>query len=504
MNARANGGAAPGREPASGGTGAGGALFRYAPSQFVEPALSLMSLPILTRVLGAENYGILSVLLLTGALIRNVGFDWLGDSAMRFRSVYRDDQDRLYSNLVAGLLLSVLVLGALLAPLRGLGVSGSMGAVAAYLWWVFADSAVSGFNRCGEMLLRATHRPLGFGLNRAGQGVVRHVVAVAGLLLIAESLSVYWGLRILGLAVVGVWSWIAVGALGHVKWRRMSWATQREFLRFSLPLAASLLSGSLRVEANRYVVMWLAGPQATGLYAGAATIGGAPLFICQQLVMLGLYPLAIDAFDRGASTVPILRDGIRYYVLAGIPALVGMTILARPILSVMAGPEFVDGAPVLSTLAGAMFIYGLSQYFSLQFMVARRTGIMAVIALASGILNVGLCSLLVAAYGYRAAAVATVIANLVLLACNIAWGLTPWRQCIPWQSLTRSLVASLVMAAGVWGLGRLLALPELQRLVLQVTAGSLLYGLILWGSGEFTGELATVRGRLRARRQGDR
>ncbi len=481
------------------GTGASGALLRYTPSRFVEPLLSLLSLPILTRVLGADGYGQLSVLILTAGLIRNVAFDWVGNCALRFRSTYDDDLDRFFPNIAAGLGLSAALCAAVLLLLRTWLSDGALVIVGAYLWWLFADALFSGVAFSGEMVLRATHRPVAFTLSRVFQGVSRHVMAVGGLLLISHDMTAYFGFRVVGLVLISWWSWGTIGSLRHLCWRRISLATQKEFFRFGFPLSVMLLANALRIIANRYVVLWLDGPEATGLYSAAVNIGSAPLLVFQQVVMLGLYPLAIDAWEKGESIVPIMRDGLRYFFLAGIPALVGLALLSKPVLAVVAGRDYAPAWPVLALLAAAMFIYGISQYFSLHFMVAKRTGVMAAIGLVTGVVNVGLSLVLVARFGYQAAAVATLVANVLLLLGMLSWGRQPWGGVMPWQAALRSVLAAAVMAAAVWAVGLIVAPGRLPGLVLAIGVGGLVYAGVLWATGELKSELAQVRARLRTR-----
>jgi O-antigen/teichoic acid export membrane protein len=469
------------------GTGAGNAMLKYAPSRFVEPLLSLVSLPILTRALDADQYGHLSVLLLTAGLIRNVAFDWIGNCALRFRSLYSDDLDRFFANIVAGLAMSIGVGALVIFPLKAVLSDGALMIVGAYLWWLFADAVFSGLAFCGEMVLRATHRPVAFTMSRVFQGLSRHVVALVGLVLFTQDFSSYFVFRIAGLVLICVWSWLTIDSLKHLHWRRVSLTTQKEFFRFGFPLTVVLLANALRVIANRYVVLWLDGPENTGLYSAAVNIGSAPLLVFQQVVMLGLYPLAIDAWDKGQSIIPIVRDGMRYYFLASIPALVGMALLAKPILALVAGPQYAPAWPVLALLAGAMFAFGLSQYFSLQFMVAKRTGVMATIGLVTGILNVVLSIGLVARFGYLAAAFGTIVANLMLLLAMMIWGVKPWHDVIPWRAVVHAVGAATVMAAVIIGLKNVMGIDTILQLVLAVLVGAGIYGVVLWRTGELPG-----------------
>jgi len=355
---------------------------------------------------------------------------------------------------------------------------------------------VSGFAYCGEMVLRATHRPVAFTVSRSLQGVSRHVLGVGGLLLVSRDIPTYFLFRIAGLTLVVLWSWSAIGAWRHLRWGAVSADVLRRYLYFGAPLAVTLLATTLRVAGNRYVVLSLAGSEATGLFSAAVNIGTAPLLVFEQIVMLGLYPLAIDRWEQGRDIRPVVRDGLRWFALIGLPAAAGLAVLARPLLTVIAGPEYAPAWPVLSLLAGATFVYGVSQYFSLRFMVAKQTQKMAAIFLTAGLVNISLSILLVPHHGYVVAAATTVVANLLLCAGAMIWGVRPGRDVLPWRPLLKVLGAAAAMTAVVGGLQRQLDVDNLPRLLLVVVCGVLTYALVLWRTGEIDDEVALVRERL--------
>ena len=476
------------------GTGVGGAILRYAPSRFVEPLLGFLAIPVLTRALGASAYGDFSVVLLTAGLLRSLGFDWISSCALRFRTPMAGELDRFYSNQLAGLIAATVVTtllvfgGADLLPER---VRATVGAL---LIWMLIDAVVSAFAFSGEMVLRATHRPVAFTVSRSLQGVARHVIGVGGLLLISRDIPTYFMFRIAALALVALWSWSAIGAWRHLRWGGVSVKVLRQHFLFGAPLAVTLLAASLRMAGNRYVVLTLAGSAATGLFSAAVNIGGAPLLIFEQIVMLGLYPLAIDRWERGDSIRPVVRDGLRWFALIGLPTVAGLSLLARPLLTVIAGPEYADAWPVLALLAVATFFFCISQYFTLRFMVAKGTLKMAAISLTAGVINIGLSILLVPRHGYVAAAAATLVANLLLCAAAMIWGVRPGRDVLPLRAWLKTLAATAAMGAVVGGLQRQLAIDDLPSLLLVVAAGVLTYTLVLWRTGEIDPELAYVRG----------
>ncbi len=480
---------------------AGRAILAYGPSRFFEPLLGLLALPVLTRALSTEQYGDLSVLLVTATFLRTLGFDWVANCALRFRMGMAHELDRFFPNVVAGLFMSAVALGLVLAVVQPLAAgrfaSGAPALVLAYLAWMFVDALAGAFAYCGEMVLRATNRPRAFSVSRILQALARHGLGTGALVAAGGAFGAYFGARCAGLVLIAAWSWWTIRGGAGWNWRRVDAGTQKTFLAFGLPLTVSMLAYAIRPVVNRYVVLGLTGSEAAGLYAAADNIGGMPLLVFQQVVMLGLYPVAISVWEKGEDILPIVRSGMRYYGLTGLPALAGLALLARPLLTVVAGAEYGQAAAALRLLALSMLAFGVSQYFSLQFMVAKRTGVMASVSLGAGALNLLLALLLVPRHGYVAAAAASVASNVVLAAGMAAWGVGGrWWQAVPWLPLLRSLLAVAAMALAVAGWLAWRPIESLIPLLAAAAAGAVLYAAVLTATGEITAELSWLRRRL--------
>jgi len=213
------------------------------------------------------------------------------------------------------------------------------------------------------------------------------------------------------------------------------------------------------------------------------------------VVMLGLYPLAIAAWERGEDVTPIIRSGLRYFLLLGLPAAVGLALLARPLLSLVAGREYADAWPALALLAGGMLAFGCSQFFSIGLAAAKRTGVIAWVSLGAGAANLALALTLVPRFGFVAAAGAGLAANVLLAAAMAARGLPDRRAALPWPTIGRTLAAGAVMAAGLW-LGRdLWEAGGAVGMLAACGAGALVYGAVLAAGGELRAELDWLRRR---------
>jgi len=478
------------------GSGAAKAILSYAPSRFIEPILGLISLPFLTRALGVEGFGTFSIVFLTATMLRTIGFDWIANCALRFRVAMKDDSEEFFSNIISGLAASLVLAFFLALLFRGISLPNSILVVGTYIWWILADSFVSALAFSGEMVLRADQNPRAFSYSRVFQGLSKHVFGVGALILTEGSIPAYFAARIAGTLLTSLWSWHLFCSVKHLRIGSITWSAQWQFFIFGYPIAFSIFADAVRIMGNRYAVMWLAGPEAMGLYSAAANIGSAPLLIFQQIVMLGLYPLAIKNWENNQSISPIARDGLRYFFILGIPSLTGIAILAKPILSIIAGPQYSAAWPVLMIMASAMFLYGISQYFSLQFLVEKRTWVMAAIGIGAGLLNILLTIFLIPRFGYTAAAYAMLASNFLLLIGFISWSSVSWKDTVPLRSLLFCAIAASAMGATVRLIMEFVPLTIPVNLAGTIMLGMIVFSVVLWRTGEIETEINFLKEKL--------
>lgn len=471
----------------------GKGILQYAPARFFEPVLGLVVIPILTRVLGTAGYGLFSVVIPTAGLVRTVCFDWINNCALRFYRPMEDSPHAYHVNLLVGLLLGM-VSAAALTLLIVPQLPGELGtAFHGLIGWLLLVVVADGFARNGEMAFRAMRRPLAFTLMRGGLAVARHVAGLMCLLIASKSLAAYlggWGCAALLMAAI---AWIATGGARHTTPREISGATLARFARFGFPLAAVVVANSMQTIGVRYVVTYLAGAEATGLYAAAYNIGGAPVTLFQSIVMLGLYPLAIDAFEKGGRIEPVVRDGLRYFVLAAVPMFLLLVLLAEPAVRLIAGQDYAEAAGALAIISAGTFLYGLAQYFAVGFLVRERTGSMALVNVSAALVNIAVAVWLVPRYGFVGAAWSTALAYGLILVGAMVWGLRPGRTMWPLRAILCGLAGCVPILAVWYMLSVVWRASSSATLVGVCLVGGGAYVAVLWMLGELADELAGVR-----------
>ena len=480
-------------------------ILAYAPSRFIEPALALVTLPILTRVLGAADYGDFQTIILAAGVLRILLFDWVNNCALRFHKPMESDLASYRTNLAAGLMIGTVAS----LPMAALAIwlmPGSEHSRLALLGWLTVTVIADGLARNQEMTLRAMQRPGAFSALRAGLSLARHGLGLACLLLFSRDITAYFAGWAAGTIVLCLWACRTTGAFRGVRIAIVRRDRLVEFARFGLPLGVVLLTTAVQGTGMRYVLQYLAGSEATGLFSAAYNLGSAPITVFQSVVMLGLYPLAINAFERDGRIDGVVRDGLRYFALLAIPVTTLVVILAEPVMSLLAGVEFTAAAQSLVILAVGGFLFGLSQYFSLGFLIAKRTGRWAAIQATAAALNLGLAAALVPRYGIDGAALATALAQGLTLAGSLTSGMGLGARAVPARTFAYSVLSCLPMIAMSWAARNWLAIGSLETVSLVALAGGALFVGFLLMTGELSREwnaaCEALRFRRRARTEG--
>jgi O-antigen/teichoic acid export membrane protein len=189
----------------------------------------------------------------------------------------------------------------------------------------------------------------------------------------------------------------------------------------------------------------------------------------------------------------------RCYLLLCVPAVVGTSILSRPIINVITAPGYREGFRIMLFVAlGGLFL-GLQQRFQAGFLFYKKTHFIMTAIASAGLVNVGFNLLFVPKYRYMAAAVTTLISYGVLLAIMVTSSRRHFIWDFPFRSLARAVTASTIMGALVYPIGNGLSSSQLINLVAAISSGVAIYLALLLLLGEVKLNEKTVLKRTIAR-----
>ncbi|HRL13101.1 MAG TPA: flippase, partial [Aggregatilineales bacterium] len=304
--------------------------------------------------------------------------------------------------------------------------------------------------------------------------ISRVILGVAALVL---------GYGIVGLAAVSIVTnvvtlivlWIGARAFLHgLRITRPDRGLMRGMVGGSWPLMLNHFLATIFFQIDIVLLEWIKGARIVGLYRVAYSwllaINVVPAFFTQALLPI----MSRQARDNHAALRRTYTLGIKLLVAVAFPLAVGFTFLAEPLTWFLGGAAYLpDGAIALRIMIWSIpigWMNSLTQYALVALDLQRRITVAFAVAVA---FNVSANLLLIPAYGFQAAALTTIVSEIVLfvpfaLLMQSKLGRLPWLAII-----ARPALAAGVMA-GVTLFGWALIHP-----VFGVAAGVVVYPLAL-------------------------
>jgi O-antigen/teichoic acid export membrane protein len=245
----------------------------YASANIAAAAVPFLLLPILTRLLGPEEYGhVVSFALLVTFCGSLAGFSVHAFVGVSWFNAPRAELPRLVGTALVLALTSTVGVALLVALL--LGVFPSLGAGIAPGWGA-AAALTAGFNvilQCRLVLWQSQQRPLPYAWLQVGASVLNIALSLVGVYLLGLGASGRNGgtaLSYLVMAALAVWLLFRASE-AHMAFDRKQLAP---LVRFGLPLMPHALASVLLGTTDRWMVSGDLGPAALGVYGAVAQLG---------------------------------------------------------------------------------------------------------------------------------------------------------------------------------------------------------------------------------------
>lgn len=471
----------------------------YGSAAILSRGLSLVVLPIYTRILSPTEYGALDMIMVVGSFALLIVALEITQALARF---YADAEGEAAKRRMAST--------ALWFTAAAYAVAGALAFAAAepLAAWVLGDAAMASILRVGLAGIVANgffylvQNQLRFALRSKAYAAISLVYAFAtlglGVLLgygFALGLAgVLWGLFLGTAAAAALGLWLLRQSYAFEYDR----ALLRTMLAFSLPLVPSALATFLTLYSNRMILNGLGGLESVGLFGVAARLASAITLLIIGL-QSALTPL-IYAHYREPETARQLARLTEGFTAAALACCLALGLYAREILALFVEHRYMGAAPLVLFLAPATLI-GQMYIFFPGITIAKRTRLQLLIFAVTAAATVALNWVLIKAFGLTGAALATVCASLLFI---VLWAATSQRLYpipVSWSRIGAScLLFAGAAAAGLWlqdgGLAPLPLAAAKAGLVLLFFLGAIACGILP------TADLARLGRRLLGRAAG--
>lgn len=469
-------------------------LLTYLPGQALPALAAFITVPIYTRLFLPNEYGDLALAVtLTEFLLlgTTTGF---GQAAVRFFSAYqlKSGLSNYFATVFRSLGLITLVVMTICTGVLLLIRPLISTELYSLLWAAITLFVVSAWFATLADVLRGQEQSRWytlFTLIQAFGGIIFGLIFVLIFKMGIEGLI--WG-QVLGLFIpIPPLIWMTtrsvVVSLGH-----FDKASFKQLWLFALPFTIGNLAYWTLSSSDRYIIDFFRGSYEVGLYAVANKISWRSVQLLVHLFFLVPAPIVSRLWEeRGRSeTEEALTAFTRIFFLMIFPAVAGISVVGASLVRLLADEAYFSGYSAIGLVACASMMQGLANLGSTGSMVTNHTKLIArnqcIAAVAGLILNFTL----VPKYGFMGAALSALIAFTllaVLQPISSARFIT-WRW--PFNSFWKVLVATGVMYGSVLLLQKNLRSDTMLwlviSLVLSITVGVVIYGLVLWVLGEAT------------------
>ena len=441
-------------------------------------AIGLVSIAVITRYLGPDDYGRYTLALTYMQL-----FAVLADVGL-FTIVVRDisrDPSRT-EELVGNTLTLRLVLSAVV-----IAVAAAISLLLPYDPDVRVAILLAGlpllFGMLNSTFVTVLQSRLRMGRAVVGDVLGRAVALGAVALVAALDLGFYavMGAAAAGALATAITTMLLTRPLARVRFRAEP-AVWRGLLRTALPLGLALAVNELYFRADTLIISLYEPYEQVGLYTLAYRMLELAL-VFGTVFLTTTFPLLSQAVAndeaRARRTIQLSTD---VFVVLGAPLVAGGLAVAPEVVELAAGEEFGDAATPLRILLAAGALAWVNGVFGYALIAKERQMSALWLNLSALVFNVGLNLLLVPRYGIVVAAAVTVASEMLILAGSYVL----MRRYFGFFPAPRTLVPALVAAVAMGGLLWVLRDAPLAAVV---PLGAAVYAGILWATSPASREL---------------
>ena len=415
----------------------------------VTTVISLVALGYLTRYLGVAGYGqydlVFAYLSLFGILV-DFGFFLL---QVRETTTHPDKEAYILGNILglklalSGLVFVVGCIGAFIIydhPAITIGILVGSLSQAALAWaqvpiGLFQARLQMGKAAIMNILSRAAYLVgVLIGMN-AGWGVVELVASVSVINLAAFFVQLAMARPLV--RIVPQWDF------GY--WKK--------FIHEAMPLGVALVLATIYFSIDRVMLSVMKTTYEVGIYGTPYRVIGVVLTL-PTIFMSSVFPIMTQALRQDRSrALRVFQKAFDFSGLAALPIAVGTTMVATPLMVLIAGHEFAASGAVLQWLIWASALSFFGAVFNYTTIAAGRQRSLTLPYLVATLFNIGANWIFIPYYSYMGAAVVTV-ATEVLVVVWTGWitfratGLKP-----NWLVTAKAVLAGLAVVGALWWLG---------------------------------------------------
>lgn len=435
----------------------------------------LVIIPIITKLLGTENYGIWAQIIVTLSLVTPIATLGLPYTLVRFLAAEKNKkeiQDGIYS--VLAIIFAVVLIISFGIFLFSSSISNFFGGEKILVKILAFVILFECLNLVFLNVFRAFQE-----MNKYSFFMIFQTIGEVGLIAVAVFLG--YGLFgvILALLIIRSVNFLIMGThiIKKIGAKIPNFSRIKEYLHFGLPTIPGNIFLWIVQSSDRYLINYFLGVLFVGYYAPAYTLGTiinlfvTPLGFVLPAVLSKLYDENKINKVKG-----YLRYSLKYFLMIGIPVVFGLSVLSKQLLIILSTAEIAEqGYLVVPPIALSILLWGVYAIFFQVIVLKKRTKIVGTIWLIAAFLNLGLNLILIPKFGILGAAITTLMAYAIAFIITCYYSSRDLKFDIDWKFILKSIFASILMVLFIIWLGPI----GLAKTIIAIISSALLYGFLM-------------------------
>lgn len=445
-------------------------------TQLVITLKGLIILPIITKLLGAENYGIWAQLIVTLSLITPIATLGLPYTLVRFLAAEKDKkeiQDGIWSVLI--IIFGVALIIGLILFLSSEPISNFFGGEKILVQILALAIIFECLNQAFFNIFRAFQQ-----IKKYSCFMIFQTLGEVGL--VTTTIFLGYGLfgAVLSLLIIRLIIFLIMGSyiIKKIGVAIPKFLRIKEYLHFGLPTIPGNISSWIVRSSDRYLIGFFIGTLFVGYYVPAYIVSSSiNLFIAPFVFVL---PAILSKFfdeNKIDEVKTYLKYSLKYFLIIGIPSVFGLSILSKQLLTIFSTPEIAQQSYyIVPFVALSILLFGIYAVVAQILFLKKKTKITGLILMGTAFLNFGLNFIFIPKFGILGAAITTLLAYSLSLVLTWHYSFKELQFEIDWKFIIKSIFASALMTSFIL----LFAPVGLLKTSIAIILGALLYGILIF------------------------
>ncbi len=253
----------------------------------------------------------------------------------------------------------------------------------------------------------------------------------------------------------------------------------QQIIRFALPLIPYSFLIWINNFLDRYLILHILDITQVSIYAVAYTLA-ATISIFYSILGFTLYPHMANHWNDGRrqAVSEMMETGFAYYMFFSMPIIALMVILNEPIIQLLTTRSFIADQALILFLALGIGLFGLYQINIYIILLGGKSLLNMKIIIVASLINLVVNLLLIPALGILGASIAICLSNSVLAYRSFSAGRDILTYAFPWRTLGRLLVLTGIVSVSLLTIIHFIEVSNLWMLGMVTTTALSIYFLL--------------------------